>query len=82
MVWRIAVNHDVERDRLLGEIFLTSPLVGAERLNRLLTRLGVATNFADYGVSVGEAAQLLRDAMDGVRGKNFIGRLTPAAEAA
>jgi phosphonate metabolism-associated iron-containing alcohol dehydrogenase len=82
MVWTMAVGHSAERDRLLGEIFFTPPLVGAERLHRLLVRLGVATNFADYGVGVREAAEMLRDAMDGVRGRNFIGRLTPSVEVA
>ena len=82
LVWRMAIGHDAERDRLLGEIFFAPPQVGADRLERLLVRLGVATNFADYGVGVREAGEMLRDAMDGVRGKNFIGRLAPAAAAA
>jgi alcohol dehydrogenase class IV len=82
MIWNMALGHDAERDRLLGEIFLTPAAVGAERLNRLLTRLGVATNFADYGVDVREASKMLHDALQGVRGKNFIGRLTPSIEAA
>ena len=34
---------------------------------------GVSTRFESYGVAAGEPERMVRDALEGVRGKNFIG---------
>jgi phosphonate metabolism-associated iron-containing alcohol dehydrogenase len=75
-VWRMALGHDAKRDALLGQVFGSRPAVGADLLETLLHRVGVATEFSDYGVSARDAATLLHGALRGVRGKNFIGRET------
>jgi len=49
-------------------------LTQAERvLQDFLEGLGVSTRFESYGVAAGEPERMVRDALEGVRGKNFIG---------
>jgi phosphonate metabolism-associated iron-containing alcohol dehydrogenase len=58
---------------------------GAERLEALLADLGVSTDPASYGIGDQEWRGLLVDALDGERGRNFVGSaesLLGAAEAA
>ncbi|HEY2629015.1 MAG TPA: hypothetical protein VGI57_07795, partial [Usitatibacter sp.] len=43
------------------------------RLGEFLRGLGVSTDFATYGVGPEEAQRMVVNALDGVRGKNFIG---------
>ncbi|MNP86868.1 hypothetical protein D3C76_1873660 [compost metagenome] len=43
------------------------------RLREFLQSLGVKTDFADYGVDADEAQAMIAHALQGARGKNFIG---------
>ena len=43
------------------------------RLRRFLQAVGVKTEFADYGVDEADSRRMVASALDGVRGKNFIG---------
>ena len=73
MVLGRAIGRDPARDAVLARVF-SCPLVQAERaLHDFLERLGVSTRFENYGVSRTESERLVRDALGGVRGKNFIG---------
>ena len=74
MVWRMAEGQNAERDGLLGSVFDTDVKFGAGRLEAFLDSVGVSTAFSDYGVDDSSAARIISDALDGVRGKNFIGR--------
>jgi alcohol dehydrogenase YqhD (iron-dependent ADH family) len=42
-------------------------------LHDFLEGLGVSTRFETYGVTEAESARMIASALDGVRGKNFIG---------
>jgi alcohol dehydrogenase YqhD (iron-dependent ADH family) len=42
-------------------------------LREFLHSLDVKTEFADYGVTAKEAEEMINFAMQGARGKNFIG---------
>jgi len=46
---------------------------GEQELHDFLEELGVSTRFETYGVAPGEPERMVRDALEGVRGKNFIG---------
>ncbi len=73
MVLARAVGRDPARDAVLARIF-DCPLTQAERvLHDFLEGLGVSTRFESYGVAAGEPERMVRDALEGVRGKNFIG---------
>lgn len=73
MVLGRAVGRDAGRDAVLRQVF-DSDLEGApERLAHFLEVLGVATGFADYGVEAADSQRMVRDALGGVRGRNFIG---------
>ena len=67
-----------ERDRALQRLFGPSLPVAQDRLRDFLQGLGVKTEFADYGVSNDEADAIIARAMDGARGKNFIGAMYAA----
>lgn len=71
-VARLAIGRNSGRDRVLAEAL--GPLDAApSRLETFLQELGVRTCFADYGVSDAEADALLTQALQGDRGRNFIG---------
>jgi len=48
-------------------------------LHDFLEGLGVSTRFESYGVTESESARMITNALDGVRGKNFIGVASGAA---
>ena len=48
-------------------------------LHDFLEGLGVSTRFESYGVTEAESARMITSALDGVRGKNFIGVVASAA---
>ena len=76
MVLERAIGANAGRDAVLGRIF-DCPLEQAPgQLVDFLERLGVSTRFEDYGVSHEQARILIAQALDGVRGQNFIGRHT------
>ena len=62
-----------DRDQTLQLIFGPDLATATQRLRAFLQGLGVKTEFADYGVADSEAAAMIARAMDGARGKNFIG---------
>jgi hypothetical protein len=73
MVLERAVGADPRRDAVLAAIF-DGDLAGAPRkLREFLRRVGVKTEFADYGVPEEDSRRMVAAALDGVRGKNFIG---------
>jgi len=74
MVLHRAMGCDPGRDRVLADALGVPLEQGSRMLRGFLHRLGVKTEFADYGVSDAEAQALIRHAEDGVRGQNFVGR--------
>lgn len=76
MVLERAMGHSAERDRVLAQIF-PCPLADAPAyLRSFLEGLDVRTEFASYGVPEAESRKMISDALEGPRGRNFIG--TPA----
>lgn len=82
MVLGRALGLDAGRDAVLAHIFGEDLAAAPARLARFLEDLGVSTRFASYGVSADDEARLIAAALDGVRGKNFIGaqRASAASE--
>ena len=77
MVLQRALGVDAGRDAVLARIF-DGELPGAPaRLEAFLRRVGVATDFADYGVDAADARRMVAHALGGVRGRNFIGAAAP-----
>jgi len=73
-----ALGADPGRDAVLARVF-DVPLADAPRfLTNFLERLGVSTRFESYGVDAAESQRMITQALDGVRGKNFIGVANPA----
>ena len=73
MVLERAAGADPGRDAVLAQVF-DGDLAGApRRLREFLRRVGVKTEFADYGVDEVESRRMVASALDGVRGKNFVG---------
>ena len=75
MVLSKAIGHSAERDFVLSQIFDCAIKDAPEKLLKFLNGLGVKTDFNDYGVSTLEANLMINKALDGVRGKNFIGAI-------
>ena len=79
MVLERALGASPGRDAVLARIF-DQPLADSPAaLRRFLEGLGVSTRFQTYGVSDAEAARLVDTALQGVRGRNFIGVATHAS---
>ena len=76
LVLEKAWARSADRDRTLQQLFGPDLQAGTRRLRDFLQSLGVKTEFADYGVADGEAAAMIARAMDGARGKNFIGAVS------
>jgi alcohol dehydrogenase class IV len=73
MVLQRAIGRSAERDAVLARVF-DVPLAQAPNvLHDFLEGLGVSTRFETYGVTEAESARMIASALDGVRGKNFIG---------
>ena len=73
MVLGRAIGADAQRDAVLAQIF-DCPLRDAPAaLEAFLATVGVSTDFASYGVDQAEADAMIHKALDGVRGRNFIG---------
>lgn len=73
MVLERARGVDAGRDAVLASVF-DGDLAGApRRLADFLAGVGVDPDFAAYGVTEADSRRMVADAMDGVRGKNFIG---------
>jgi len=73
MVLQRAIGKSAERDAVLARVF-DMPLAQAPAaLHDFLEGLGVSTRFESYGVTESESTRMITNALDGVRGKNFIG---------
>src|SRR5689334_22580169 len=81
MVLGRALGADAARDEVLARIFDDALADAPAALERFLEDLGVSTRFASYGVPPDEEARLVAAALDGVRGKNFIGARAGASSA-
>jgi phosphonate metabolism-associated iron-containing alcohol dehydrogenase len=68
-----ALGADAGRDAVLARIFDGALADAPARLTTFLETLGVSTRFETYGVSEAQAAGMIEAALDGVRGRNFIG---------
>ena len=68
-----AIGADAGRDAVLARIFDGALADAPARLTAFLEALGVSTRFETYGVSEAQAAGMIEAALDGVRGRNFIG---------
>jgi phosphonate metabolism-associated iron-containing alcohol dehydrogenase len=76
MVWRMAAGADAGRDQVLARVFGAEIGEPWRVLEGVLRLAGVGTEFAAYGVGTEEARGMIRFALEGARGKNFI---NPAA---
>ncbi len=82
MVLRRAIGTNRARDAVLASIFDNDLRDAPATLAAFLERLGVGTRFDAYGVAPAEAQRMVAEALEGVRGKNFVGdRTAPAAAA-
>jgi len=73
LVLGLAWGHDQERDQTLQRVFGTDLAKAQAQLRDLLHSVGVKTEFADYGVTAQDAEAIIQFALQGARGKNFIG---------
>ena len=73
MVLERAIGVDAGRDAVLTSVFDIDLRDAPRRLAQFLERVGVQTQFAAYGVTDDDSHRMIEQAMDGVRGKNFIG---------
>jgi phosphonate metabolism-associated iron-containing alcohol dehydrogenase len=73
MVLERALGVNADRDAVLASVF-DGDLAGASRrLAKFLESVGVATEFRAYGVSDEDSRRMVAQALEGVRGRNFIG---------
>lgn len=79
IVMRWATGVQPQCDAALRRVFGADLEQGAERLDAFLQGLGVRTDPAAYGVSPAEWDRLVDKAMQGERGRNFIGKLAAKA---
>jgi phosphonate metabolism-associated iron-containing alcohol dehydrogenase len=73
LVLGLAWGQDAARDRILQRIFGNDLNKAQNQLLEFLHSLGVKTEFSDYGVTAEQAEQMINFALQGARGKNFIG---------
>jgi phosphonate metabolism-associated iron-containing alcohol dehydrogenase len=73
LVLGMAWGRQVDRDRVLQRLFGPDLKTAQQRLRNFLHDLGVKTEFSDYGISDAESTDMINRAMQGPRGKNFIG---------
>ncbi len=72
-VMRSVIGQNAACDAALTRIFGTDLNAGADRLETLLTDLGISTRATDYGVTRENWLAAIDDALAGERGRNFIG---------
>ncbi len=80
MVLQRAIGANAERDAVLARVFDIALPAAPALLHDFLEGLGVSTRFESYGVSEAESARMITSALDGVRGKNFIGVASAATK--
>ena len=71
---RSAIGASPDCDNNLRRIFGGDLEAGADRLNMFLSELGISEDPASFGVGPDAWRSWVDDAIDGARGKNFIGR--------
>lgn len=74
-----AMGNDPQCDAALRRVFGPDLQEGIRKLGIFLEGIGVRTDPAAYGVSPPEWARLVEKALEGERGKNFIGRMAVRA---
>lgn len=79
LVLQMAWGQTPERDAVLQKVFDSDCQSAVTRLRNFLHLLDVRTEFADYGVAAPDALAMVQGAMQGARGKNFIGAKTISA---
>ena len=72
-VMRLAIGRRPDRDAVLARVFDGDIANAPGKLTAFLHDLGVATEFSAYGVSETESSAMIAAALDGPRGRNFIG---------
>lgn len=72
-VMRSVIGQDAACDRALTRIFGTDLAAGADRLEAFLIDQGISTRATDYGVTHENWLTAIDDALNGERGRNFIG---------
>ena len=73
-VMQRAVGDREDRDAVLAQALRVPASQGAAKLAEFIESLGVKTRFCDYGVPDREVDRMVRDALAGARGRNFIGQ--------
>jgi phosphonate metabolism-associated iron-containing alcohol dehydrogenase len=73
MVLERATGIDEARDAVLASVFDGDLANAPRRLAAFLSSVGVATDFRAYGVSDEDSRRMIAQALEGVRGLNFIG---------
>ncbi len=76
LVLERAMGRSVERDDVLAAVFPCALVDAPEYLRSFLEGLDVSTRFESYGVPEDESQKMINDALDGPRGRNFIGAPT------
>ncbi|MEH2532029.1 phosphonate metabolism-associated iron-containing alcohol dehydrogenase [Bradyrhizobium sp. AZCC 1588] len=74
-----AIGNSPDCDAALRRIFGPDLSEGVRKLRSFLEGIGVKTDPATYGVSPAEWTRLVEKALEGERGRNFIGRQTVKA---
>ena len=74
MVMRWVIGCDPACDAALQAIFGSDLTQGVERLSHFLDALGVSTDAGDHGIDAADWNGLIDRALEGERGRNFIGR--------
>jgi alcohol dehydrogenase len=70
---RCVSGFDADCDAALKQIFGQDLAAGADDLTRMLKKLGVQTRAQDFGVTPEKWRKMVQLALEGVRGRNFIG---------
>jgi alcohol dehydrogenase len=70
---RCVSGFDADCDAGLKQIFGPDLAIGADELTRMLKKLGVQTRAQDFGVTPDKWREMVKFALEGERGRNFIG---------
>jgi phosphonate metabolism-associated iron-containing alcohol dehydrogenase len=73
LVLERARGRDAGRDATLAEIFPCPLAQAADHLREFLAALGVSPDFETYGVTAEQSSRMIAHALEGPRGRNFIG---------
>jgi len=73
LVLERAIGRRADRDAVLAQVFDVPLARAPAHLDAWLTSLGVSTRFESYGVAADESRAMMASALEGTRGRNFIG---------